>query len=283
MIDMPPLEHLQLSALNADKVLRLVQITDCHLGEQSGERLVGMDTDSSLDHVLTLIQKEQVAAHLLLATGDLANHGSAEAYLRLKSKLASLGLPNAWLAGNHDGRDLMVNTVGSRLLPRTVRAGRWLIVMMDSAVPGQVGGELGEQELGYLAQALSAHADADYVIACLHHQPIPIGCDWLDEQRLADSDKLLAILSQEPRLRAVLWGHVHQAFNGHDARLPNVQLLSAPSTCVQFAPNSEGFKLDQIAPGYRWLDLYPDGHLETAVSRLDGIDLAVDYASQGYK
>lgn len=283
MTDMPPLDHLQLNAFSAEQVLRLVQITDCHLGEQTGERLVGMDTDSSLDHVLTLIQEEQPAAHLLLATGDLANHGSAEAYLRLKAKLAPLGLPNAWLAGNHDGRDLMVDTVGNCLLPRTVRAGRWLIVMMDSAVPGQVGGELGEQELVYLEQALSAHADADYVIACLHHQPIPIGCDWLDEQRLADSDKLLAILSRESRMRAVLWGHVHQAFNGQDARLPGVQLLSAPSTCVQFAPNSEGFKLDQVAPGYRWLDLHPNGYIKTAVSRLDGIDLAVDYASQGYK
>ena len=213
MTDISPLEHLQLSASSADQVLRLIQITDCHLGEQSGERLVGMDTDSSLDHVLKLIQEEQSAAHLLLATGDLANHGSAEAYLRLRAKLAPLGLPNAWLAGNHDGRDLMVETVGNCLLPRTVRAGRWLIVMMDSAVPGQVGGELGEQELVYLKQALFAQADADYVITCLHHQPIPIGCDWLDEQRLADSDRLLTILRREPRMRAVLWGHVHQALS----------------------------------------------------------------------
>tara|TARA_B100000767_G_scaffold39843_2_gene33438 strand:- start:1457 stop:2308 length:852 start_codon:yes stop_codon:yes gene_type:complete len=283
MVDLLLPEHLQLSDASADEILRLVQITDCHLGQYSGECLVGMDTDSSLDHVLTLIKKEQPMANLLLATGDLANHGSAEAYLRLKNKLAPLGMANAWLAGNHDGRVLMADTVGNELLPRTVRIGRWLIVMMDSAVPGQVGGELGEQELAYLEQALSAHADAEYVIGCLHHQPIPIGCDWLDEQRLADSDQLLSILSREPRLRAVLWGHVHQAFSGQDARLPGVQLLSAPSTCVQFAPNSEGFKLDQTAPGYRWLNLHPDGRLETAVSRLDGIDLTVDYASQGYK
>ena len=52
---------------------------------------------------------------------------------------------------------------------------------------------------------------------------------------------------------------------------------------IAIAPNSEGFKLDQVAPGYRWLDLHPNGHIETAVSRLEGIDLAVDYASQGYK
>ena len=131
MTDMPPLDHLQLNAFGRAS-LAFSQITDCHLGKQSGERLVGMDTDSSLDHVLKLIKEEQPEAHLLLATGDLANHGSAEAYLRLKAKIAPLGLPYAWLAGNHDSRDLMVDTVGNCLLPRTVRAGRWLIVMMDS-------------------------------------------------------------------------------------------------------------------------------------------------------
>ena len=228
MTDMPPLDHLQLSAFSAEQVLRLVQITDCHLGEQSGERLVGMDTDSSLDHVLTLIQEEQPAAHLLLFHWRFSQSRLGRGLSSAKGEASAVGLPYAWLAGNHDRRDLMVDTVGNCLLPRTVRAGRWLIVMMDSAVPGQVGGELGEQELVYLEQALSAHADADYVIACLHHQPIPIGCDWLDEQRLADSNKLLAILCRESRMRAMLWGHVHQAFSGQDARLPGVQLLSAP-------------------------------------------------------
>jgi Icc protein len=267
---------------DASTPIRVVQITDCHLGKDAGEQLVGMDTDISLDHVLNQLKAEQTTAELLLATGDLSNHGTQEAYTRLFNKLQALSIPNAWLAGNHDSRDLMVETVGEACMPRAVTLGRWLILMLDSAVPGQVGGELGEQELARIQPLLNAAPNAEHVLVCLHHQPVPIGCEWLDEQQLADSDALIAILAKEPRLRGIIWGHVHQAFSSQDSRLPNVKLLSAPSTCIQFAPNSVGFKLDECAPGYRWFDLHPDGRIDSDIARLQNIDLDVDYNSQGY-
>lgn len=268
--------------VSVDRAIRVVQITDCHLGGEVGEQLVGMDTDISLDHVLALIQEEQAEAKLLLATGDLSNHGSISAYSRLSTKLQALPMPSAWLAGNHDCRDLMVESVGEATLPRTVTLGRWLILMLDSTVPGQVGGELGASELAYAEQLLRSAPDAEHVLVCLHHQPVAIGCDWLDEQQLADSDALMAVLAKEPRLRGVVWGHVHQAFHGEDPRLPGVKLLSAPSTCIQFEPNSADFKLDHAAPGYRWFNLHSDGTLESDVSRVTGVDLHVDFESQGY-
>ena len=273
---------LNVAVRDADSTTRVLQITDCHLGKEVGEQLVGMDTDASLDYVLKQLQSEQNSAELLLATGDLSNHGSHEAYSRLFDKLKPLNLPNAWLAGNHDSRALMVETVGEACMPRAVTLGRWLILMLDSAVPGQVGGELGEQELARIEPLLNAVPEADHVLVCLHHQPVSIGCEWLDEQQVADSDALIDLLTKEPRLRGIIWGHVHQAFSAEDARLPGVKLLSAPSTCIQFAPNSTGFKLDECAPGYRWLDLHADGRIDSDISRLKNINLHVDYSSQGY-
>ena len=262
--------------------VRIVQITDCHLGRDVGERLVGMDTDESLDHVLALLKAEQQSASLLLATGDLSNHGSSEAYQRLANKLQDLPMPSAWLAGNHDSRDLMVESVGEQRLPRTIHLANWLIVMLDSTLPGKVGGTLGAKELALAEQILQANTTAEHVMVCVHHQPVSIGCEWLDEQQITDSDDFIAMLAKEPRLRAVMWGHVHQAFHTRDARLPNVELFSAPSTCIQFAPNSSDFQLDQCSPGYRWLDLHRDGRVETDVSRITGIDLQVDFESSGY-
>ena len=275
-------DALNISVRDAAGVVRLVQITDCHLGAQEGEKLVGMDTDASLDHVLTLLGEEQTQADLLLATGDLSNHGTTSAYTRLDKKLAALPMPNAWLAGNHDSRDLMAQSVGEARLPRAITAANWLIIMLDSTVPGQVGGELGAAELLRAEHLLNSCPEAEHVMICLHHQPVAIGCSWLDEQQVADNDEFIALLTKEPRLRAVVWGHVHQDFRGSDARLPDVALLSAPSTCIQFAPNSADFKLDTCAPGYRWFELHPDGRIDTDVSRVKGIDLAVDFDSQGY-
>ena len=268
--------------VDAGEGLRVVQISDCHLGEQEGETLVGMDTDSSLDHVLRLIAEQQPAAQLLLATGDLANHGSAAAYRRLQKKLSSLSPPCAWLAGNHDSRQLMVDTVGAAQLPRLVRVGNWAVLLLDSAVPGQVGGALGEEELQRLPALLAAAGGAEHLLLCLHHPPLPVGCDWLDQQQLVDSDALFSLLAGEPRLRAITCGHVHQDFSARDPRLPAVDILAAPSTCVQFAANSADFKLDDCAPGYRWFDLYSDGRFTTGVSRLEAVELAVDFNSSGY-
>ncbi|MGB5325700.1 MAG: metallophosphoesterase [Pseudomonadales bacterium] len=267
--------------------LRVLQITDCHLGETSGEKLAGMDTDASLAAVLQLIQAERgeqgaIAADLLLATGDLSNYGTAGAYLRLEKILQPLGLPMAWLPGNHDIRDLMIDSVGIDRLPRLVRLGNWAICMLDSAVPGQVGGELGLTELNELRIELESLPEDCHVLVCLHHQPVPVGSAWIDQQQVADADRLFSLLQNETRLRAVLWGHVHQEFIGSDPRLPGVQLLATPSTCIQFAPGQNTFKLDTAMPGYRWLDLYAGGSIATGISRVEGAGLSIDLASSGY-
>jgi Icc protein len=42
------------------------------------------------------------------------------------------------------------------------------------------------------------------------------------------------------------------------------------------------FLADQKPPGYRWLDLYADGRLETGVARVDGADFVIDLDAGGY-
>ena len=274
--------HIEIDKGSVDDCHRILQITDCHLGGNIGEKLVGMDTDNSLDLIISNIKQRQDDASLLLVTGDLANHAKAEAYLRLRKKLDALQIDQAWLSGNHDSHSLMVDTVGHSLLPRSIRLGRWLIIMLDSSVPGKVAGHLGTKELEGLSSTLKKFPDEQYVLVCLHHQPVRIGCDWLDEQRVSDSEEFIDILSKESRLKGIIWGHVHQEFSGTSDRLPGVKLLSTPSTCIQFSPKSKDFKLDNLLPGYRWLDLYIDGNLETGISRLEGVELSVDYASKGY-
>jgi Icc protein len=63
----------------------------------------------------------------------------------------------------------------------------------------------------------------------------------------------------------VLWGHVHQQFDGRWGELP---IYSAPSSCVQFKQHSHDFALSDQPPGYRWLDLHPEGTVKTGVEFL---------------
>ncbi|MCG3171562.1 MAG: 3',5'-cyclic adenosine monophosphate phosphodiesterase CpdA [Pseudomonadales bacterium] len=259
--------------------LLVAQVTDTHLGVAHGSRLAGMDTDASFAHVLGLVRAAPRRPDLLLATGDLASNGAPPAYVRVRDGFGALGVPWFWLPGNHDAMAAMSAVVGrGRPMVRDIRAAAWQIVMLDSTVPGEVGGRLGDEELARLERLL-ADDTARHVLVCLHHQPVPVGCAWLDEQRVADAGALFALLARHRRVRALLWGHVHQEFS---EERDGLLLLGSPSTCIQFAPGSDRFLLDDRAPGMRWLELHPDGRIDTRVERVRGVDFGFDRDSAGY-
>lgn len=262
-------------------VVRIVQLTDTHLCQSQGGTLLGMDTDHSLQAVINLVQQERAGVDLLLGTGDLSDRGAREAYERLESYFEQFPCDSFWLPGNHDDRGAMEAAANSATrLCKEIRVSRWQILMLDSQVPGEVGGELGEAELALLEDALRAARDQGlYSLVCLHHPPVTIGCEWLDEQMVADAAAFFDVLDRYPGVRGVLWGHVHQQI---DRQRNGVSLMGSPSTCVQFAPGSKGFRADDLPPGYRWLDLHGDGRIETAVSRVRNVDFKVELDSGGY-
>ncbi|MCB1705251.1 MAG: 3',5'-cyclic-AMP phosphodiesterase [Halioglobus sp.] len=262
-------------------VVRVVQLTDTHLCKVRGGTLLGMDTDHSLQAVLDLVKTERPQVHLLLGTGDLSDGGARPAYDRLQRYFDQLSPNNYWLPGNHDSREAMVAAASNPdRLCKEIRIAGWQVLLLDSQVPGQVGGELGASELAVLEDALQAAQERGlHTLVCLHHQPVAIGCVWLDEQMVADAGAFFAVLDRYPAVRGVLWGHVHQEI---DRQRNGVRLLASPSTCVQFAAGCENFKADDQPPGYRWLELHSDGRIETAVSRVRNVQFNVELDSGGY-
>lgn len=262
-------------------VVHVVQLTDTHLGKHPGTTLLGMDTDHSLQAVVELVGAERPAVDLLLATGDLSDQGSRAAYQRLTGYFDQISDNSFWLPGNHDDRTEMAAVAyQTGRLCDEIRVAGWQIVMLDSQVPGEVGGELGPDQLAWLEQALASAANEGlYTLVCLHHQPVAIGCQWLDEQMVADAADFFAVLDRFRTVRGVLWGHVHQQV---DRQRQGVALMASPSTCVQFAPGSADFKAEATPPGYRWLDLQPDGTIDTGVSRVRNVSFTVDLDSGGY-
>jgi 3',5'-cyclic-AMP phosphodiesterase len=278
---MPQSRHAIQSVDARNGTVRVVQLTDTHLCQSRGGTLLGMDTDHSLQAVIDLVKKERPTVDLLLGTGDLADGGAGTAYERLQQYFDQLTSNNYWLPGNHDSRARMEAAATSAMrLCREIRTGCWQILLLDSQVSGQVGGGLGAAELKLLQQALQrAQEQSLHTLVCLHHQPVVIGCDWLDQQMVSDADAFFAVLDDYPGVRGVLWGHIHQEI---DRQRKGVRLLASPSTCVQFAAGSAKFKADDQPPGYRWLDLHSDGRIETAVSRVWDTTFVVELDSGGY-
>jgi Icc protein len=264
------------------ELVRLVQITDSHLCENSGGTLLGMDTDHSLQSVIDRVRSDGREPDILLLTGDLADRGSVSAYRRVDAYARQLTDQNFWLPGNHDSREQMeAAQLPVACLSTEIRVGNWQILMLDSQLPGEVGGELGAAQLILLENALQQGADENlHALVCLHHQPVAIGCAWLDKQMVADAGSFFEIIDRYSAVKGILWGHIHQQI---DRQRNGVALIASPSTCVQFAPDSELFKVDDLSPGYRWLDLGADGAIDTGVSRVEGVQFTVDLDSRGYQ
>lgn len=277
---MPCAPTVSADAVSAtDSSVLLVQLSDSHLFAQADAKLLGMNTHDSLQRVIERVLDEQAKIDLVLASGDLSQDGSPASYQCFRQMLGQIPAPARWFPGNHDDLTAMrAACAGSDLLQPLVDLGNWRIVLLDTSIVGAVPGFLATDQLALLEQALRG-AGQRHVLVALHHHPVSIGCRWMEPIGLRNADELFAVLDAYPQVRGVLWGHIHQEF---DQLRNGVRLLASPSTCVQFAPGSEEFQVDQEAPGYRWLRLHADGQLETGVSRVTGIPFEVDYSVKGY-
>jgi Icc protein len=264
----------------SENSVRLIQITDSHLGVRGSESLLGLNTDQSLDDVLQLINREQPEFDAIICTGDIASAGGDSCYYRFVDAVRDyFDAPLGWLPGNHDSAEVMASiNMYDPPETRQMRLGNWLIVLLDSSVPGEVYGYLTRSELDFLAQTLSANPEL-HTLVMLHHQPIPIGSAWIDQYILRNADEFFAVTDRYPQIRAVSWGHVHQDFS---AERKGQLMLATPSTCVQFKPRCDEFTVDTAMPGYRWFELHDDGRCETGISRVTDKQYTIDYQSAGY-
>ena len=259
--------------------IEFIQITDTHLVEAEHGHLLGLETLNSLECVLNSVKTENGPFEFFLVSGDLSQDGSVTSYQRLREALMHFAVPSFWFAGNHDVMDNMRTVAeGTEHLNSVVRTKHWQLVLLDSQVEGSVFGNLAEDQLELLENALAERPDLHTLIS-LHHHPIPMESTWIDTIGVKNGERLMEIATAHDNVKCILWGHVHQ---DSDRDYQGIRMLSTPSTCVQFTPESSDFSVDMIAPGYRWMKLNPDGTIETKVSRVEGIDFEVDLSVKGY-
>jgi Icc protein len=260
--------------------VRLVQVTDTHLYADTADVLVGMNCEEGMRDVISLIRSEEGALAAVLCTGDISQDNSSTSYQRFANAVATLAAPQYWIAGNHDEVPKMKAALGANnpCFTRAFSVPGWRIIMLNSNVPGEVYGRLAPGELDFLARELEA-SKQQKVLVCLHHNCVPVSAAWLQVHALKNSEDLFAVLDRHTHVKAVLFGHIHQELVQERNQ---VLYLGSPSTCIQFHPASNEFKLDTCNPGYRWLELGSDGELRTGIKRVVGKSYQLDFAGIGY-
>ena len=229
----------------------LLQLSDCHLSADPNAVYRGQNADANLQSLLPACRV--FAPDGVVLSGDVAEDGSAQAYRRAAEAVKTLAPQTAWIPGNHDDRPCMARVFdefGFSAGPR-LDWGGWQILLLDSARPNRPEGHLDDQRLAPL-DLLRTDQPA---LVFVHHQPLPVGSPWIDKYPLTAPDQLWQRLPPET-VKAVGFGHVHQAFSGLHK---GIACLSAPSTVANSQPGMQRFTLDPTGPKARWFKLWPDG------------------------
>ena len=249
---------------------RILQLSDLHLFADPDERLKGIPTRDLLRSVVTRIQLSGVALDHVVVTGDQAHDDLTATYEAVREILRPW-LDRLWLLpGNHDERAVMRSVFpdriageGSERIDFAFRAGDWLCLGLDTQVTGEVLGRIDADQIEWIRQQLRANQPQGAVLF-MHHPPVTIGCAWLDRIGLEGKGLLHDLLLADERIRLVCCGHVH-----HESaqRVGAAEVVTTPSTGLQFSATSDIPLFVQAPPGYRIVEL-DDGRFSTRVVRL---------------
>jgi len=249
------------AALNQQlKRMQLLQLSDPHLLANGRGRYRGTRPLPRLRAVLTQVLASGRVPDLLLISGDLCQDESWGGYAHLRNLLAAWPSPVALLCGNHDHPQLLRAALGRRALiaPAVLELDSCRLVLLSSHRPGRTEGWLGDRQLHWLGHQIQRWSDQQPpqpLLIALHHPPVAIGDPSMDAIGLRDTGPLLALLAEAPGLRGVVFGHVHQYWQGVLPGRSAVPMLGCPSTLCGFGPVQPCPLGRPADPGGLWLEL----------------------------
>jgi 3',5'-cyclic-AMP phosphodiesterase len=260
--------------------ISVLQITDTHIMATPDGTLLGVKTAHYFNAVMELANRSDKTIDLCLITGDLAQEPVPESYQYLLDAMEQYAFPSVCLPGNHDDLEIMhavlcTETVNCR---KRIVLGNWQIICLNSQIPESPDGLLAAIELSFLENALKDNPGM-FTLVAVHHNCVPCGSGWMDVMMVKNAQALFDLISRYPNVKAIINGHIHQEMDTH---VNSVRILSTPSTCFQFTPNSESFSLDDTSPGYRRIELYDNGNVTTEIVRIPEQLTGLQHNIHGY-
>ncbi len=243
----------------------ILQISDCHLVNEN-QVLLGVDTQASLEVVLSEVEQSNRKLDAIVATGDLAHVPKRSIYQRFFETIKSFfDLPLLCIPGNHDVLSEMKDA-GLPMDP--LNLGEWSIVWIDSHKDGSTPAYITSADEEYLLDSIEVAQGSNLLIAT-HHPLMDVGSPWLDKHRIQEPGELVNIIENSSKfksgpksIKGFIFGHAHQEVFSKIRGLP---ALGCPSTCFQFTPHTSSFDLSLEMPGYRIVHLGTE--LESEVCR----------------
>ena len=253
----------------------IVQISDPHV-PANGFLFDRVDAYARVQASVEMIAAAGCSPDVLVLSGDLADQGEAEAYVRLRPVIdAALGRFGAELLvapGNHDDVALLrAHLLGREPEPgpldAVVRVRGLRLIGMDSSVPGEVHGELDDVQLEALTGELTEPA-ADGTVLVVHHPPIWSTTPMSELVALRKPQRLAAAIRGSD-VRLILSGHTHRVSAGTLAGVP-VWVSPATGSHADVLAR-DGFR-GHAGGGFTRVDILDDGETVATFVPLTGRD-----------
>ena len=249
----------------------IAHLSDPHLLAGGARQYDAIDPEAGLVLALERLGRLTTPPDVIAFTGDLADRAEPAAYSRLRELVepvaADLGAQVVWTMGNHDERaayaEGMFDSADTGPQDRAYDVGGLRVLALDTSVPGYHHGDLGEDQLSWLAEQLATPAEHGTVLA-LHHPPIPVPMLRAAEIIELLDQHLLADVVRGSDVRAIVGGHFHYTSWSTFEGIP-VSVASASCYTSDPAP------LDRLISGvdghqaFTMLHLYDDRVVHTVV------------------
>ena len=197
-------------------------VSDVHIGETEcghyegvnlGPALVSEPGEPPYPETMARAAASEIAGRdvdVVVAKGDLTSRGDAD---ELATFFDVFGQPFGerlhWTNGNHDVCQASDLLPGQPPATELIRVAGARLALLDTSVPGQTGGRVTDDQLGWLDEV---GADTDDVTPVLvfghhplfHHAAFTVGIDS------AASERLVEVFARRPALAGYFAGHSHR-------------------------------------------------------------------------
>jgi 3',5'-cyclic AMP phosphodiesterase CpdA len=217
----------------------IAQITDLHVVEHNEKAYGGrVDSNALLKGAVDRLNRLSPQPDLIIATGDLADHGRPEEYHKLRELLAEVKAPIAVVIGNHDKREIFREELGhfeylpkSGFLHYVLETRPVRVIVLDSTSDHRHDGDFCDERAAWLEARLS-EADSVPTVVALHHPPFDTGIKWMDGQGSGWAKPLIEVIARYPNIVRVICGHLHRPIF---TEVAGCTVTVAPSTAHQVA------------------------------------------------
>ncbi|MFC9833893.1 phosphodiesterase [Rhodococcus sp. NPDC127530] len=249
----------------------ILHVSDTHFVTDGALLHDSVDSDANLSRLFERLEKAGRRPEAIVFTGDLADMGEPEAYVRLRRIVEPaaerLGAKVIWVMGNHDARPafrsgLLDAEPTQDSVDAVVDVNGLRIIVLDSTVPGFHHGLISDEQLAWLTDVLAVPAPHGTLLA-LHHPPVPGLLDAIESVELKEQHRLETVLAGTD-VRGILAGHLHYSTTCTFAGIP-VSVASATCYTQDLLVDEGSIRGQDGAQGFNMVHVYRDRVLHTVV------------------